>query len=265
MDKSLLMPRFSSFLFLFFLTFPVLAQQSVSSSVLYGTNDYRSILGRQNDYLSKFYFQNVDNVDELVNGKDYIPYYLKSRYKPVLFPGRKHTSFLILKGRKYDNLLLDYDTFLDELIYYDSLKFIDNKVFKISLNKNPIDEFCFDFGSDSLFFRYFSSGKDAAFTLPEGFYEVAYDGNSKLLIRHRSYLLVKEGIDEYMYSPANYIMINDVYTRISGKGAFLKLFGERSGEIKKYIHANKVKIHKADKNELAAVLKYYDSMNSSNR
>jgi hypothetical protein len=265
LDKSLLMPRFCSFLFLLLLTFPVLAQETVSSADLYGTIDYRSILGRQNDYLSKFYFQNVDNVDELVNGKDYIPYYFRSKYKPVLFPGRKHTSFIILKGRKYDNLVLDYDTFLDELVYYDSLKFIDNKVFKISLNKNPIDEFSFNFGSDSLFFRYFNSEKDAAFTLTEGFYEVAYEGKSKVLIRHRSYLMVKEGIDEYMYSPDNYIEVNDVYTKISGKGAFLKLFGERSGEVKKYIHANKVKIHKADKNELASVLRYYDSMNSSNR
>jgi hypothetical protein len=261
LDKSLLMPRISTLIFILLLTFPVLAQESLSSADLYGRIDFKSILDYQNNYLAKFYFQNVDNVDELVNGKDYIPYYFRSKYKPVLFYDRKHTASITLTGRRYDNLSLEYDTFRDELIYFDSLKFIDNKVFKISLNKDPIDEFRFNFGSDSLTFRYFSREKDVNFNLPDGYYEVAYEAKSKFLIRHRSYLLVKEGNDEYMYAPSDYIMVNDGYTKITNKKVFLKLFGEKSGEIKKYIRSNKVKIRKADKNEITAVLKYFDSMN----
>jgi hypothetical protein len=259
------MPRISSFIFIMLLTFPVLAQESLSSADLYGRNDFKTILDYQTDYLSKFYFQNVDNVDELVNGKDYIPYYFRSKYKPVLFNDRKHTSSLTLKGRRYENLMLEYDTFKDELIYSDSLKFIDNKVFMVSLNKDPIDAFCFNYGSDSLLFRFFSHEEDADFNLTDGFYEVAYEGKSRFLIRHRSYLLVKEGNDEYMYSPVDYIMVGDSYTKITNKRVFIKLFGERSGEIKKYIRSNKVNIRKANKNEIVAVLRYFDSMNSSIR
>lgn len=265
MEKFLLMPRISSFIFILILTLPVLAQESLPFSELYGRMDYRSILNSQTDYLSKFYFQNVDNVDELVNGKDYIPYYFRSKYKPVLLYDRKHTSSLTLKGRRYDNLMLEYDTFNDELIYSDSAKFIDNKVFNIALNKDPIDEFSFNFGTDTMLFRFFSRERDATFSLPEAFYEVAYEGKSRFLIRHRSYLLVKEGVDEYMYSPTYYIKVNSEYTKITNKRLFLKLFGDESGEIKKYIRSNKIKIRKADKDEIASVLRYYDSMNLSIR
>ena len=161
--------------------------------------------------------------------------------------------------------MLDYDTFKDELIYWDSQKFIDNKVFKISLNKDPVDGFCFYWGSDSLSFRYFSHEKDLSFSLAEGYYEVAYEGKSKFIIKHRSSLLVKEGIDEYIYSQADYIMVNNGYTRIANKRVFLNLFGDKSGEIKKFIRTNKIHIRKAGKNEIAAVLKYYDSMILSDR
>jgi hypothetical protein len=171
-----------------------------------------------------------------------------------------HQASLILKGRRYENLMLDYDTFRDELIYWDSLKFIENKVFKLSLNKDPIDRFIFYFGPDSLSFRYFNTEKDLNFNLAEGFYELVYEGKSKFIIRHRAYLLVKDGIDEYIYSPADYIMVNDGYVKITSKRVFLKLFGDRSDDVKKFIRVNKVHIRKAGKNEIATVLKYYDSL-----
>ena len=178
---------------------------------------------------------------------------------------RKRKSSLILKGRRYDNLTLEYDTYLEELIYSDSSKFIDYKIFKISLNKDPVDRFIFNLGSDSLIFRHFNPAKDWNFNLPEGFYEEVYDGRSKFIIRHRSYLQDEEGIYEYIYSPEDYIMINNGYTKVKNSKGFLKLFGEKSGEIKKFIRINKVHIRKADKNQIAFVLRFYDSMMSSDK
>jgi hypothetical protein len=103
------------------------------------------------------------------------------------------------------------------------------------------------------------------FNLPEGYYEVAYEGKSKYIIKHRSLLLVKEGIDEYIYSPADFIMVNNEYTKISNKRGFLKLFGEKSDVVKKFLRTNKVSIRKSDKREIVTVLKYYDSLIFSGR
>jgi hypothetical protein len=245
--------------------FPVWAQESITSTDLYGNIDYNSMLSDQTEFMRKFYFQNVDNVDELVNGKDYIPYFSGSKYKPVLYSDRKQRSSLTLRGRRYNNIKLEYDTFRDELIYSDSLKFIDNKVFMISLNRDPIDNFTFYSGSDSLLFRYFSKADDPEFNQGEGFYEVVYEGQSRYIIKHRSYLLVKEGNDEYIYSPADYVKVNEGFTKISNKRSFLKLFGENSDKIKKFIRTNRVHIRKAGKHEITTILKFYDSQIMSDR
>lgn len=259
------MPRISSLVFILLLTCPLLAQEFHSSFDLYGMMDYNSILDCQTDYLRRFYYQNVDNIDELVNGEEYIPYYFTSTQKPILFYGTKHRSSLILKGRRYNNIWLEYDTNLDELLYYDSLKLINDKVFMLSLNKVPIDCFSFYFGNDSLQFRYFTADKDLNFNLPEGFYEVVYDGRSKFIIKHKSSLLVKECINEYIYSPEKYMMVNGGYTRIKSSKGFLKLFGDKSGEIKKYMRTYRIYIRKTDNSEIAAVLRYYDNLILSNR
>lgn len=259
------MPRISSLFFILLSTYPVLAQESFSSADLYGRIDYTPIIDYQADFISRFYFRNVDNIDELVNGKEYIPYYFRSKYKPLLYFDRRHKSSLTLNGRRYNNVLLEYETYKDELLYSDSLKLIDNKVFMISLNKDPVDGFTFYFGSDSLYFRYFSSETNLNFNLSEGFYEIGYEGRTKFIIKHKSLLLVKEGNEEYVYSPTEYIMVKNGYTKITGKKVFLSLFGDNSGEIKKFIRTNKVNIRKANKNEIATVLKYYDSLNFSNR
>lgn len=259
------MRRISSLVFILLFAYPVLAQESLASTDLYERIDYTPIIDYQTDFIHRFYFHNVDNVDELVNGKEYIPYYFRSKYKPLLYFDRKHKSSLTLNGRQYNNLLLEYDTFKDELLYTDSLKLIDNKVFMIALNKDPVNGFTFYFGSDSLYFRYFSILTNLDFNLSEGFYEIGYDGRTKFIIKHKSLILVKEGNEEYDYSQIDYIMVNNGYTKITGKKVFLRLFGDKSGEIKKFIRTNKVRIRKANKNEIATVLKYYDSLNLSNR
>ena len=60
-------------------------------------------------------------------------------------------------------------------------------------------------------------------------------------------------------------MVNNEYTKISNKRVFLKLFGEKSDAVKKFLRTNKVHIRKADKYEIVTVLKYYDSLILSGR
>jgi hypothetical protein len=259
------MRRISTLVFISLLTCTLSAQESLSSANLYGRIDYKDVLGYQAEYLNKFYGQNVYKIDELVNGKEYVPYYFRPDFRPLLFIDRRHESSLTIKGRRYDSLDLDYDTFKDELIYSDYTKFIDYKVFSICLNKDLIDGFTFYFGPDSLAFKYFTPERDLNFSLPEGFYEEVYNRKSKFIIKHRSYLEIKDGLEEYSYSPLYFIMINGSYSKITNKRMFLKLFDDKSDEIKKFMRTRRINIEKAGKNEISFVLKYYDSLISSAR
>lgn len=227
--------------------------------------DYEVITGYQADYLNALYAREVATLDELINGREYIPYYLKCKKKPLLFEEKKRSGSLLFNGRKYNNLSLEYDTYLDKLIYYDSLKFIDDKQFKIALNPDLVGGFSLFFQDDSMNFRYFRTDDGGTFNLPEGFYEVVYDGKTRCIIKHQSFLTEKDGLEEYSYSHYLYVIAGGKFIKVRSSADFIKLFGKNSDVVKKYMHVNRVHFRRAGKNEIAAVLRYFDAYLASDK
>ena len=72
---------------------------------------------------------------------------------------------------------------------------------------------------------------------------------------------LREGMNEYQYSPENYISTGGKFVKITGKGSLLNLFGEKSGEVKKFMHISRIRIREADKAQFISILKFYDSLN----
>jgi hypothetical protein len=254
------MIKISLTIFILLLTFPITAQQSFT---LYGDNEkdnYKTAVEFQHDYLYKIYYQKVGSTDKLINGKEYVPYYNRSKLKPLLFKDKKHTASISLNERKYSDVSLEYDTYLDEVICFDKSRVINNRFYQIALNKDPIVGFGLYTEQDSLIFRHFKSGKEINFNLEDGFYEVVYEGGSKYIIKHKSTVFEKEGIDEYYYTPVNYVKVGNAFHRIITSGGFIKLFGEKSDEIRKFMRTYKVNIRKTDKKQIAKILKFYDKL-----
>lgn len=248
---------FIPFLFFFFSAYGIAQQSYVLNEEKRQDTDMSDIriLNLYNLYYSK-----IGIVDKLINGKEYIPYYFRSKLKPLFFYGKKRTSSLKLGGRTYNQIPLQYDTYLDELIYTDTSRIYNNVVYQIALNKDPVDGFSMVFGSDSLFFRNMRNTLTSYFNLKEGFYEVVYDGRSKYIIRHQSVAIEKDAIEEYFYRKAGYVKIGDKYTKLTSARKLIKLFGDRSEEVKKYIRSSAIKLRDADKMQIAGILNYYDNL-----
>jgi hypothetical protein len=225
-----------------------------------GKPDYNLISDLQTSYLDTLYEERVDIADELINGREYVPYYFKCKVKPLLLEEKESRGSLIFNGRQYSNLKLEYDTYLDQLIYSDSTKLINDRLFKIVMNKDHVDGFVLYSSSDSLIFRYFSTDNDGLFNLAEGYYEVVYDGGSKYIIRHQSFPVEKDGEYEYREIPVKYAMVGEGFSRVRTSGSFVKLFGNYSDAVRKYMRTNKVHYKHAGKSEIAAVMRYYDSL-----
>jgi hypothetical protein len=259
------MLRFSLPFFSFFLGYLVNAQQFLTFSDNTEKINYRAISDCQISYLFTLYNQRIDDSNVLINGRDYIRYYYRSEIKPLLFNEKKRSGSLVLNGRKYDNLTLEYDTYLDELIYSDRTKFFVDKSLMIALNKDPVDDFKLYFDNDSILFRHFKSSDGVKFNLPEGFYEIVYDGNSKYIIKHQSFVTTEDGVYEYLYSPAGYVMVGENFSRVRSKKGFVELFGEKSKEIKKFMRTSKIHNRKMDKKQIASVLMFYDTVISSDK
>jgi hypothetical protein len=223
----------------------------------------RAIVDLQEAYIRDLYSEKIEAPKELINGKEYEPYYTRSKSKPLLFLDKTRTASIITKTRRYNNLTLQYDTFLDEVIYTDTSRTINSRFPQIALNKNILEGFDLYFQDDSLIFKYFRLSEYPGKNLKEGFYEVVYNGKSNYIIKHKSSFYEREGLNEYKYSQSNYMCIGDDFYEISTRKSLLRLFGEKSSEIKEFLHSSGIKVRKADKNQLLHIVKFYDSLFTS--
>ena len=235
-------------------------QVKINSSAGPGSINISSVIKRQTDYIRSSYSAEVEAPKEIINGKEYESYYIRSQSKPLLFLKKGRTASLFTTSRTYTNITLDYDTFLDAVIYTDTSRTFNYSFPKIALNNNIIEGFNLYFVDDSMKFKYLRPPQTTEGNLKEGFYEIVYEGKSKYIIKHESSYYVREGLNEYKYSPENYISIGGAYSKVTGKGSLLKLFGANSQEVKKFIHLSRIRIRQASKNEYISILKYYDSL-----
>jgi hypothetical protein len=260
MGNNIFMSRYLLLLFALLSASLADAQQFLTFTGYNENGSFKAISTHQIDYLYRLYNQRIDNSNEMINGRDYIPYYYRSENKPLLFSEKKKSGSFVMQGKKYENLMLDYDTYLDEVIYYDMTKFFDEKSLSIALNKEQVESFNLYFENDSLTFRNFKSSYGTKFNLQEGFYEEVYNGMSKYIIKHQSSITKEKSQNLYLYSTNGYVMVGESFSKLQSRRGFVKLFAVKSAEIKKYMRSNRIHIRKEDKNKIASVLKYYDTM-----
>ena len=214
--------------------------------------------------LDSLYVAETRSGSEFINGKDYVQYYLQSEHKPLLYSERERTASLTYSGRVYSNLVLDYDIYLDQLIYGIKSTSSNDIVRRVALNRDNISRFVLCFDHDTLTFRHFSDKLDPHFNLDDGFYEVAYDNRCKYLLRYKSTHYKLNGVDEYSFDLSGYVMVGEGFVRITSGKQFVNLFGNRSKEIKQFIKEKRIKIKSADKHQIADILRFYESIETGN-
>jgi len=254
------MTRTSSLLLLLLFTLRGLSQETAPVF----TGDREDVLTQtelsQKELLNSYYSLMIGTSHEVVNGCTYYPYHYRSKYKPLLFYGKDRTASITMNGRKFDSIILQYDTFTDEVIFSEIENAYNKNLYQISLNKDIIKSFSLFFRNDTLNFRNMAAEEFPGRDLPAGFYEVAYDGQSKYLIRHRSVAHSRNGVDEYFYTPAGYVKIGKEYSKLRSNKQFIKLCGTRSSQMKEIIDRNKIKIGKANKNQIISLLVLFDNL-----
>ncbi len=219
---------------------------------------YLMLTNNQERNLDSFYVEQAGIAKDFINGKDYRQNYYRSSGNPLLRAGRARTASLVYRTRKYTDITLQYDTFLDEVVYTDNSLVFDNIVHQVSLNSDDIPGFELYFERDTLVFRYFSEETEPGFNLSDGYYEVVYIGLCSYLVRHKSIHYKLHGVDEYSYIPEGFVRIDHDYIRVRGRKEFLQLFGDRTKEIRHFMSENKIRIKSASSYQVASVLRFYE-------
>ncbi|MCU0377462.1 MAG: hypothetical protein MUC78_04315 [Bacteroidales bacterium] len=246
---------------LLFTSFEVNAQQRFPFIEPDAVQVFGELERAQVDHLTNLYLKNTTYPRDLIHGREYIRYWYNSKDNPLLRSDEERSASIVFRGRSYDNIVLQYDTFTDQVIYTDDTLIFNNRMWQVALNGDYIERFDLRFGNEILRFRYFRKEQDSTFNLQDGIYEVVYDNACKYIIRHISTRAIIDGVDEYTYAPVGYIKVSNGYSEISSKEQFLRLFGDRYAEVRQLIRHNNIRIRKPDKWQIAEVLKYYEELN----
>lgn len=215
------------------------------------------------EYLTGVYLEKTGPERAFIDGRNYYPYHINARNSPLLRNDEPRSARLTINGRSYDNLDLSYDTYTDDLIYTDDSLIYDNRVRQVALNKHKISRFDLFFRDDTLCFRYLNREADSAFNLAEGYFEVALEGKVTYLIRHRSIAtrvapaFSAGSIWDYVYKPEHYIRTGNDFVRITSRRQFTGLFGEHSHDMNRYLQSRRIKVSRADKEQIIDVLRYF--------
>lgn len=250
-------------LFLFLVTNPLKGQNgNLLNSRTLSTSDSRlqSLSDQQEADIKKLYSSKVETPKEFLNGKEYESYYSRVKAKPLLFYEKKRSASIITKTRKYTNLTLQYDTYLDEVIYSDTSRTLNFRFPQIALNKDIVDEFYLYFEDDVIHFINYREPEASLISLKEGFYELVFEGGFKFVIKHESKEYLREGRNNYKYSPVYFISTGEKFLTFNNRKSFLRLFGNKSEDVKRFIKSSGIKIGRADKFQIVSILKYYDAL-----
>lgn len=255
----------TSLLFLLLLcTLPGFAQQKNADRGDALTTIFANIEASHNQFLDSLYTVRTGTSISYINGYEYFPYHYRAKNKPMLFYGKDRTASITVSGRNYDNLILQYDTYTDEIVFSEMENEFGSKIYQIAINKDIVGSFTLYFRDDTLTFKYFD-GTESSRGLPPGFYETVYDGTSTYLIRHRSVAHERNGINEYFYSPSGYVRTPAGYQKITSNGKFIKFFGTGSAEMKRIIDQRNLNIRKAGKRNIINILRTYDNLQGVTR
>lgn len=179
-----------------------------------------------------------------------------SIHHPYLSDYRPVNGALLFKSKWYTADALLYDIHNDKLVYryYSSHLDINN----IALDEN----FVLGFTLHNSTFRYYKGlttkwGRK----LKDGYYEIAYDGKQKLLIRwEKSKSIDLHETYKYSVSRRVYILSDGLAVRIRNKWQLLNKFADKKREVKKYIKENQILLDIRDGSSATEVFKYYESL-----
>jgi hypothetical protein len=201
------------------------------------------------------YFNQLGDQSQIYNGSLYPELDLNFREGSPYFLGQKiNAGSVSYDSIFYPNLSLIYDDYRQFVVAIDQsfmLKLINERISSFTIADHHFDRI----STDSL-----TRGISVA-----GFYEVLYNGRSRLL-KHtnktiREVLSSSEGIIRYMdESNDYYIKRGEAYFHVTSKKELLNFVGDHKKEVQRFIRKNKLNYRRDKDKTLIQVTAYYDQI-----
>ena len=192
----------------------------------------------------------------LYNGMEYFEYSHTIREShPFFIRSNYDTGSVTYDGLRYDDVPLIYDVVTDELVIQHP-----RTLMRMQLHKDLVE------GFEIEGHRFVHLKKDsAAKSMPsEGFYELSYDGNVKVLTRHTKALVQRTtNVDIYKIAVPKeyyYVFKKGTYHFIRNERALLDVLKEKRSEVSQHLRKNGLRFRKQKEETLKAASSFYDQL-----
>ncbi len=202
-----------------------------------------------------FFNKEIKSQSRLYNGTAYLTYGSNVQGYATFQDQSLVNGSIVYDGIRYDNVPLLYDLYLDKVV---TAAYGNNAM--ISLIKEKVS----DFYLNQHHFIYLNPVNDSrGLQMPNGFFDLLYDGKFKVLLKRVKKLQFSTNVDApyYFTSKTNYFLErNGEYEEFSSESSFLNLFKDKKNEMKKYLSDNKIRFKDNPEKAIVILAKYYDQL-----
>jgi hypothetical protein len=164
---------------------------------------------------------------------------------------------LTYNGILYEDLILCYNLVMDELIV---LKKADKvNMMQLVLNKYYVESFSLDYSGNTFHFRMHSEMKPIHDQLKEGYYEVIYDDELRMFIRHNKiFFFNATDFDpfSYQYESQVYLISDGKVYAVDNRRDYLKAFQDNKKSLRKYMRQANINFEKSGNQDLFSLCAY---------
>ena len=190
----------------------------------------------------------------LYNGRLYYVYDSRMEEHQFFEDRKWQNGVVFYDGQRFDSIPMVYDIVKDELItkhFYGDYQLLQSE---------KVDYFL----KNGHAFKRMEAGKDINSSMRTGFYDIRYDGKTKLLIRRskqrQEKIVEKRVITYFPEKDFYYILKDDRYHSVRSKKSVFGLFPENKKELRKSLRDANIKFKKNREAAIGVIVVTYDTL-----
>ncbi len=196
----------------------------------------------------------IHGQSRLYNGSEYRDYLSQDEEHPYFGVDDWAYGDIIYDDELYKNVPLFYDLSRDKVISEHllngaKLELVSEKIRRFSINGHT-------------FTRRQKGGNGLA---EDGFYDLLYDGRSKVIVRREKRLQQKvesnDIIEIFEEKNRLFVLKEETFVPVKNKSSVLDLFADRKQEVKSFMKKNNIKFKTERETAVVRVAEFYDTQN----
>lgn len=201
------------------------------------------------------YDRTLQGESGLYNGGDYPEYSaLMPGEHPFFVSDQMAEGSILYGGQNYERTGLRYDICHDKVVvehYYNHsiLELVSERIASFTLHNH----------------RFIHLAQNKKDDLKDGFYDLLYDGPSRVIARHEKIMEEVKGGQRVRYQFEDntrfYLLKDGSFRSVYSKASVFEALGGRKGEWRNFLEKEQIKFRKNRAKAISAMARHYDTMN----